>query len=69
MPLTSNVNIKGVSINNTDLQNGYLPKTSIVVYEKLSVISSHLLVKKIGTLESGIFKKIINEFILFVQET
>jgi len=67
MPLTSNLNIKGISVSNSDLQEGYLPKISIVVYEKISVISSHLLIKKIGTLEINIFKKIVNELIQFVQ--
>lgn len=50
-----------------DLQDGYLPKTSIVVYEKISVISSHLLIKKIGTLEINIFKRVVNELVQFVQ--
>ena len=50
-----------------DLQDGYLPKTSIVVYEKISVISSYLLIKKIGTLEINIFKKVVNELIQFVR--
>lgn len=67
MPLTSNLKINGVSIENTDLQDGYLPKTSIVVYEKVSVISTHLLIKKIGTLEISIFKKIVNELVRFMQ--
>lgn len=67
MPLTSNLNINGISISNMDLQDGYLPKTSIVVYEKISVISSHLLIKKIGTLEINIFKRVVNELVQFVQ--
>ena len=67
MPLTSNLNIKGISISTIDLQEGYLPKTSIVVYEKIGVISTHLLIKKIGTLEINVFKKIVNELVQFLQ--
>jgi mRNA interferase MazF len=67
MPLTSNLNIKGLGISNLDLQNGYLPKNSVVVYEKIGVISSDLLIKKIGTLKIEIFKKVVNELIQFIQ--
>lgn len=44
-----------------NLKDGYLPKTSIGVYEKISVISSQLLIRKIGTLKIDIFKEIVNE--------
>ena len=34
MPLTSNPDIKGITITNIDLQDGYLPKTSVVSTKK-----------------------------------
>ncbi|HSV09344.1 MAG TPA: type II toxin-antitoxin system PemK/MazF family toxin [Hanamia sp.] len=67
MPLTSNLNINGVIINEANLQEGYLPKISVIVYQKLSVISSGLLIKKIGTLENESFQNVISEFIRFIQ--
>lgn len=68
MPLTTNLNIKGVLINNSDLQEGFLPKSSIVVYEKIGVISHDLVIKKMGTLERVVFLKILKEFVQFVQQ-
>ncbi|MCW3113835.1 MAG: hypothetical protein JWR18_2231 [Segetibacter sp.] len=66
-PLTSNTNIRGVRIDNSDLENGYLPKTSIVVFEKPGVISIDLLVKKIGTLTPEKYKEVIDELIKFLK--
>lgn len=67
MPLTSNLTVDGISISPADLQDGYLPKTSIIVYEKISVISPHLLIKKSGIPEVNIFKKVVNKLIDFIQ--
>ena len=67
-PLTSNTGTKGISIANNDLQDGYLPKISIVVYEKIGVISTTLLIKKIATLKSNTYRQIINELVKFLQE-
>lgn len=46
LPLTSNTNTKGISIDNSHLQDGYLPKVSIVVYEKIGVMQQHYSLKK-----------------------
>ena len=67
MPLTSNTEVKGILINNDNLQNGYLPKMSIVVYEKIGVIAGNLLLKKIGTLDEITFQQVIGEMIKFLQ--
>ncbi len=69
LPLTSNTATKGISIDNSNLQEGYLPKVSIVVYEKIGVIATTLLFKKIGTLNHNTYRKIINELVEFLRHT
>ena len=68
MPITSNLNIKGVRITNTNLSEGFLPKDSVVVYEKIGVIAPELILKKIGVLEKSMFQNILDELIEFFQE-
>lgn len=46
LPLTSNMGTKEIAIDNSHLQDGYLHKASIVVYEKIGVIATTLLIKK-----------------------
>lgn len=67
LPITSNLSLKGVLINNEHLHDGYLPKSSVVVYEKVGVIASTLLIKKIATLDEQFLKQIIKELIQFLQ--
>lgn len=67
LPLTSNTSTKGISIDNSHLQDGYLPKVSVVVYEKIGVIATTLLIKKIATLNSNTYRQIIAELIKFLQ--
>lgn len=67
LPLTSNTGIKGISIDNSHLQDGYLPKVSIVIYEKIGVIATTLLIKKIATLNNNTYRQIINELVKFLQ--
>lgn len=68
MPLTSNTSTKGIIIDNSSLKEGYIPKTSVVVYEKPGVIAVNLLIKKIGTLNEATYMKVINELIQFLQK-
>jgi len=68
MPLTSNTSTKGIMIDNSALKEGYIPKTSVIVYEKPGVIAASLLIKKIGTLNQTTYLKIINELIQFLQK-
>ncbi len=68
LPLTSNMETKGVFIDNSNLQDGYLPRTSIVVYEKIGVIAPALLVKKIATVNSNTYSHIINELVKLLQD-
>lgn len=68
MPLTTNSSVKGIIIDNSHLKDGYIPKTSIVVYEKPGVIATTLLLKKIGTLNQSTYLKIIDELIQFLKK-
>ena len=68
LPLTSNTNTRGIIINNTHLKDGYLPKTSVVVYEKIGVIETTLLIKKIATLNQNSYGQIIDELVKFLQK-
>jgi hypothetical protein len=68
LPLTSNNLVKGVIIDNSHLQEGFLPKTSVVVYEKPGVIATNLLIKKIGELHTNTYLQIMKELVDFLQK-
>ncbi|MEJ7685160.1 MAG: type II toxin-antitoxin system PemK/MazF family toxin [Segetibacter sp.] len=68
MPLTTNISVKGFKIDNIHLQDEFLPKTSVDIYEKIGVIATSLLVRKIGLLNQNIYKEIISRFIQFLQQ-
>lgn len=68
LPLASNTTSYGVRIDNNDLQNVFLPKTSVIIYEKPGVIAPSLLVKKIGTLHVNTYNYVISELIRFLQK-
>lgn len=67
LPLTSNINTKGIVVDNTHLQDGYLPKISVVVYEKPGEIATFLLQKKIDTLNKNTHEQIIQALISFLE--
>jgi hypothetical protein len=67
LPITSNLLTKGVPIDNSSLKEGYLPKASVVVYEKPGVIATSLLIRKIGVLQLNVSTKIITELVDFLQ--
>lgn len=68
LPLTTNLNAAGITINNQNLQEGFLPKTSVVVYEKIGVIATSLLVRKIATVDKNTFEQIVRKLVSFIQE-
>lgn len=68
MPLTSNLRTKGISINNSNLSFGHLPKASVIVFEKPGVIATSRLIKKIGSLKADSYKNVVEAFIEFIQE-
>lgn len=67
LPLTTNISTPGYKIDNQSLREGFLPQSSIVVIEKPGVISLSLLIRKIGKVESGIYKIIIKELVDFLE--
>ena len=67
LPLTTNLQLKGFEINNSNLSNGYLPKTSLIIYEKPGVIAPELLIKSLGVLEINSFKKVKSLLIEFLN--
>jgi mRNA-degrading endonuclease toxin of MazEF toxin-antitoxin module len=67
LPLTSNLLSKGIHIDNKSLHEGYLPKASVVVYEKPGVIATNLLLRKIGVLQADVYKQILAELVHFLQ--
>lgn len=68
LPLTSNILVNGFKIDNNNLQEGFLPKTSVVVYEKPGVIAKSLLIKKIGTLHTKAYGEVLNALMHFLQK-
>jgi len=68
LPLTSNTATNGINIDNSNLEDGYLPKISVVVYEKISVIAPTLLIKKIATIDQATYTQIISELVQFLQK-
>lgn len=67
LPLTSNLLTNGMHIDNSNLTDGFLPKTSVVVYEKPGVIAPSLLIRKIGTLQTKVYAQIVAELVNFIQ--
>ena len=62
MPLSSNIHNAGIILNNNDLIEWYLPKTSVVIIEKIETIHKELIIKRIGILTESKFDSIISEF-------
>jgi len=69
LPLTSNLNAKGITIDNPNIESGYLPKQSVVIIEKISVISPALLIKRIATLNEITYQKILAELRKFLSNS
>jgi len=67
LPLTSNLESKGVVLESTDTEHRSLPKKSVVLTEKISIISPSLLLRKIGAVKENIFKRIVDNVCEFIQ--
>ena len=59
LPLTTNVDLRGVLISSSDLSSGHLKKPSIVITLKISIIHKSLLIKELGDLQSETFARIM----------
>jgi len=68
LPLTTNLDVPGFKLDNTHLAEGLLPKTSIVVCERIGVIAKNLLTRKIAKLDITTQQQIITELINFITE-
>ncbi|MBM2816413.1 MAG: hypothetical protein HW421_3175 [Ignavibacteria bacterium] len=68
MPMTTNLIINGIMINVDDLEIGYLPKPSKVVFEKIGVIHKSLITKHIATITGNKNNEIIQSFINFITK-
>lgn len=68
VPLTTNLQAIGIAIDNSNLQEGFLPKKSMIVYEKVSVIAPSRLIKKIGVLNAATYQMVIHELVLFLSK-
>lgn len=67
LPLTTNLEAKGILIDNDVLDIGRIPKKSIVITEKISVIDKSLLLRKIATINNIQFNIIISEICNFLK--
>ena len=61
VPLTTNMNLGGITISENDLENGALRKNSVAIIPKVSIIHKNFLIKDIGALKQEIMKKIQHE--------
>jgi mRNA interferase MazF len=59
LPLTTNLNLNGVLIENNDLEDGYLRKPSVIIIPKIGIIHKSLILKKIGKLKKRLFQQIM----------
>ena len=64
-PLTNILNTVGVLITNINLSEGFFPKESVVVYEKIGVIAPELIIKKLGISNVKVFENVMEKFIYF----
>jgi mRNA interferase MazF len=51
LPITSNLNLQGIEIKNSDLESGNLIKSSVVIISKIGIILKTLLQKEIAKLK------------------
>ncbi len=67
LPLTTNLNVTGLLLNNDKLLKGKLPKKSVIVYEKIATIDKQFIVKEIATLKQIFFNQLLNEFCQYIK--
>lgn len=66
LPLTTNLNITGKLVNQSNIETGVLPKESVIVTEKISVISPTLLTKQIASVNRETYIQIMNDVMAFL---
>jgi len=55
LPLTTNLALKGITINNDDMEKELLKQTSVVIVPKIGILHKKFLVKEIGIVKEEIF--------------
>jgi len=62
LPLTTNLNVKGLNINNDNMEKGALKQNSVVIVPKIGILNRKFLVKEIGIVTEEIFGRVMKEF-------
>jgi mRNA-degrading endonuclease toxin of MazEF toxin-antitoxin module len=61
LPLTTNLQLQGVSISSADLSSGTLKKPSVIIVPQISIIHKSLLIKELGELQQTTFSKVMKK--------
>jgi mRNA interferase MazF len=65
--ITSNLSQKGIQISSDDLENGILPKTSVIKVDKIYTLEQSIAIKKISKLKNKILTEVFNNFIELIK--
>jgi mRNA-degrading endonuclease toxin of MazEF toxin-antitoxin module len=61
LPLTTNLDINGISITDDELETGAIYKPSVIVVPKIGVVHKSFLTKEIGLVKEEVFRKVMKE--------
>ena len=64
--ITSNLAQEGLELSNNDLIDGFLPKKSIIKFDKVYTLESGIVIKKIGKINNGVFSRVFNKFVKLI---
>lgn len=59
LPLTTNIKIEGILIQNADLEKGYLKEDSIIVVPKIGILHYDFIEREIAILKKSTYDKIL----------
>jgi mRNA interferase MazF len=65
--ITSNLSQKGMQISNDDLENGILPKISVIKVDKIYTLEQGIAIKKIGKLKNKTLIDVFNNFVELIK--
>lgn len=61
LPLTTNLQLQGLSISSADLLSGTLKKPSVIIIPKISILHKSLFIKEIGELQEAVFREVMKK--------
>ena len=61
LPLTTSLDINGISITDDELETGAIYKPSVVVVPKIGIVHKSFLIKEIGLVKEEVFRKVMKE--------